>query len=416
MRLGPAPTFRRTLFGLVFLPHGFLLLGMLLVAWFFVEQTNHQTEKQNAKIAQGLALQVWDQLTARVQVLDQLAAVLEVTPSERHQALFERLASQYPVFEGVYLLDPGLLVRGEWPRNQNLVGNDFSGQQVLRRLGALQQVVWSDSFVSPRTGRSTVTLARTYPGGILSANLDLNPLTQLVTQLAKGTEVSVALVDAYGTYLAHPDPKVALRRQPDLKYLSYRETRGPGAFFYTEERQGITDVVSVQPLPETGWAVLVSQPLSSTYLPLAPLLFLLLPMIVLFVLGVGVLVYILDRHLLGALKTLKRQTDSLSQGDFGGGEVRTRYQDLNAILDSYDAMRQSIWQREQDIRLGEKRFRRMFEDAAIGIFYSSYSGEILDLNKTMAELLGSHRPMRLSKRYRMVLRDSTFGPRSEVPF
>ena len=38
--------------------------------------------------------------------------------------------------------------------------------------------------------------------------------------------------------------------------------------------------------------------------------------------------------------------------------------------------------------MGELRFRRMFEDAAVGIFHATYSGELLDLNQAMAKLLG----------------------------
>jgi len=363
-------------------------MGLVGAGWFVVQQTGTMSQLLNDRIAQGLGAQVADRLDERIRFLDQLTSFLEVTPAVEQPSVFLRLASAQRLFEDVYLLDPGLLVRAEWPVGSGRTANDFSGQAFLRQLGNGTGVFWSDSYVSPRTGVPTVSLALSFRGGILFGDLALEPLAFLVSKLAEGTDTSVYLVDAHGTYLAHPDPEMTRQRKQDLTFLSHRTSQEPGLRNYIESAGSESRLVSVQPLAQIGWAVLVSRPLSAIYQPLAPALLLLLPLVALFGLGTFLMMALIDRHLLGALKTLRRQTEGLSRGEFAVAEVRTRYQELNAILDSFDSMRQAIWLREQDLRLGERRYRRMFEDAAIGILHATYKGDLIDLNQSMALLLG----------------------------
>ena len=387
----PPWTFRATWLRLVFLPGFFLLCGMLGTTWFLLDQAQAMGQKLNSQIVSGLAAQVGDELKARTQLLDQWARVMEVVTPERRPEVFDRLAGHQSTFETLYLLDPGSLVLGEWPRGQHQVGNDFSGLKTLQRWGAENDVAWSDATFSSFTEKPTVSVFRAFEGGIIMGNLDLGLLSRLVTQLAGTSGTTVLLVDAHGTYLAHPDPVQVQQRVSDQSYLSQRE-KNPAVRQYGDQKESGVFQVSVQPLPGTGWTVLVSQSLADLSRPVVSVFFLLIPLAVMFVLGTLVLVRLTDQRLRGALGILKRQTESLGRGEFGGGEVRTPFQDLNAILDSFDEVRQNIWLREQDLRMGELRFRRMFEDAAVGIFHSTYTGELLDLNQAMAELLGYANP------------------------
>lgn len=384
----PLPTFRSTLLRLVFLPSALLVLGLAASGWLVVQQTGSASQALDDRLAQGLGAQVADQLRERVTFLDQLGGLLDATPTEQRNEVFLRLAALQNLFEGVYLLDEGFLVQEEWPTGRHQVGNDFSGQEVLRRLGVEEKTRWSDSYVSTRTGRPTVSMARVFTGGVLYADLDLEPLALLVSRLADGSDTTVSLVDAHGTYLGHPNAEMSRQRRQDQGYLAHRETAHPAPLSYQQRSGSRLEVVSVQPLAETGWAVLVSRPWAAIYQPLVPALFLLLPLLLLFVLGSFLMLFLIDRHLLGALQTLRAQTEGLGRGDYSATVVRTRYQELNAILDSFEAMRQSVWVREQDLKLGERRYRRMFEDAAIGILHTTYGGELIDANQALAHLLG----------------------------
>lgn len=281
----PLPTFRATLLRLVFLPSVLLLLGMVGAGWLVVQQTGTVSQQLNDRIAQGLGAQVAASLEERVRFFDQASSLLDATAPADQPGLFFRMASLQNLFSEVYLLDSGFQVRGEWPPGRNQKGNDFSGQEVLRRLGLGKETLWSDSYLSTRTGRPTVSVARAFAGGVLLGNLDLEPLARLVSRLASGSDSKVYLVDTHGTYLGHPNPTEAWQRKQDQDYLAHRDPSGRVPSSYSSLVGKELHLVSVQFLPQTGWAVLVSRPLSVIYQPLTPALFLLLPLVFLY--GVG---------------------------------------------------------------------------------------------------------------------------------
>lgn len=381
------PTFRGTLLKMVFLPNLLLLVSLFLVGWILVVRTAEVTETLNDRIAQGLGAQVVSKLEQRSSFLVQLASILEVTPPADRELIFRRLVAHQDLFEAIYLLDSGLLVRAAWPDGVEQKGFDLSGQLFLHQLLPHSSVQWSDSSISTRTKRPSVSVALSYSGGVLLGELELEPLARLVTQLAEGTDTAVYIIDSHGTYLGHPNPLEARQRTQDLAYLDNR-TSHRDVSRYIARVGSEYQLVSVNPLVQTGWSVLVSRPLSAVYQPLTPVVMLLIPLLIALGLGFFFVGIMVDRHLLGALSLLRTQTEGLGRGDYTSATSRTRYSELNAILDSFDSMRQSMWIREQNLRLSERRYRRMFEDAAIGILHTTYSGDLLDMNQAMVRLLG----------------------------
>jgi len=387
----PSSAFRVTLLRLAFLPSLILLLGSAVLLWVFLRQTQVGNQALSSRAASLLAARVNDRLRERAQFLDQLARTMEIVPQDRRFEVFQTWSEQQKDFEGLYLLDPGLLVRAEWSTGGRQVKNVFSGLETLHRFGLDNKVVWSDRTFPQSMEKATVSLVRVFDGGIVLGDLDLEPLVGSVVRFSGLANDSVLLLDSQGRYLTHPGSKEADQRAADPLYLSQREAN-PKVSSYLEQRNSGLFEVFVQPVPETGWVALVSDPRAAFDESLTPVLFLLVPLTALFTAGTLLLVHLTHRSLRRSLDILKRLAERVGRGDFGDGEVRTRYRDFNAILESFDTMRQAIWLRERDLRMGESRFRKMFEDAAIGIFHSTYTGELLDLNLAMAELLGYRNP------------------------
>jgi PAS domain S-box-containing protein len=355
-------------------------------SWVIAQQTGALGTQLNDRLAEVLAHRIDDRLRSRVQVLDRLAATLEATAPAGRADVFARTASRQQAFVDLALLDPARVVLAAWPGLPENRGFAF-----LDGLPSGTDLVWGDAS-GASSGFPTVPVARIFDGGVLVGRLDLGPLSREVAQLARAADVAVTLVDRGAAYLAHPDQELVRNRGVDQAFLAHRPAVGTPAVSYLERRSLGIVLVSARPLAE-GWTVLVAQPLATVYQPLVPVVFLLVPLVLLFALGAVLMVFLMDRHLLGALEVLRRQTEGLGRGDSEGTEVvRTRYQDLNAILDAFGEVRRNVWLREQDLKVSERRFRRMFEDAAVGIFHTSYTGTLLDLNQAMANLLGYSTP------------------------
>ncbi|HTH14679.1 MAG TPA: ATP-binding protein [Spirochaetia bacterium] len=371
---------------MIFLPSLLLLVGMVAASWVVIHQTGALGEQLNGRVAEVLAAQIDRKLGARVQVLDRLATTLEALPAPSRQERFVRIASRQTSFSELALLDPARVVQFAWP--EPVVGPNFS---FLDRVPPGSELFWGEASLTSGAFPA-VPVARIFDGGILVGWIDLGPVSREVALVSQDSRVSVSIIDKGAVYLANPDQMQVRSRGTDQSYLAHRSATGVPASLYVESREGGAVLVSVRPLSE-GWSLLVAQPLAQIYQPLVPVFFLLTPLVFLFALGALFMVRLMDRHLLGALTVLRQETEGLGRGDSEGAEpVRTRYQDLNSILDAFQDVRRSVRLREQDLKVSERRFRRMFEDAAVGIFHTSYSGALLDLNQAMAALLGYPSP------------------------
>jgi PAS domain S-box-containing protein len=105
------------------------------------------------------------------------------------------------------------------------------------------------------------------------------------------------------------------------------------------------------------------------------------------------------RRVLTALDAFQRETRKVASGDYSVALEYTPYEDLNSILKEFETLREKIWMKEQDLRDSEYRFRRMFEDAQIGIMHTTIEGKVLDMNQSMASILGFETPLEAVEYY-----------------
>jgi PAS domain S-box-containing protein len=66
-----------------------------------------------------------------------------------------------------------------------------------------------------------------------------------------------------------------------------------------------------------------------------------------------------------------------------------------ALIQANEAMQKEIAERrqaEEALRASEAKYRRLFEDAAIGVFHSTFEGRFMDVNPALARMLGYESP------------------------
>ena len=152
-------------------------------------------------------------------------------------------------------------------------------------------------------------------------------------------------------------------------------------------------------LAQVPWTLTLSRSWGELLEPYLP--FLILLFVLYLVAAVAVLLlrkFFIDR-LLQTLDKFQRETVKIASGDYSVTLEYTPFQDLNHVLEELEDLREKIWLREQELRDSEYRFRRMFEDAQIGILHTTPEGELLDLNQTMAKILDFPSPAEVKGAY-----------------
>ncbi len=152
-------------------------------------------------------------------------------------------------------------------------------------------------------------------------------------------------------------------------------------------------------IPKTHWTLTLSRTWGSILEPYLPFIILLLALFLVAAVTVLLLRKFLIDRLLETLDKFQRETVKIASGDYSVTLEYTPFQDLNHVLEELEDLREKIWLREQDLRDSEYRFRRMFEDAQIGILHTTPEGELIDLNQAMAKILDFPSPAEVKGAY-----------------
>jgi len=368
------PKFRDALARVVLLPSLVFIVVIVVGAFLTVWRAGSSLEELNAKLAQSIGRQAQSLWNGRESQLRQLAILAEGMGSTLK--LEAKLAQE---FDSVYWFDLEDRLVDSWPGGPK-AKVPSAAVTLLERLANERAPVWSGmprSEAGSHTGWG-VEQNRVRLVGFLNNARMITDIETLVT----GSELSLGLLDGKGTLLSGRIPQ---------NFIQQNARHPEQTWVYSDMVTETWSQVSVWKLGNHAWTVLLSRPLAD--IDSALLIYLVVVPVLLVVMGF-VLAYLggLNRQLFRALQSLKNETRRITLGDYSEKLTRTSYQDLNEILQDFESMRESVWLRQQDLKDSEYRFRRMFEEAAIGILHTTFTGQPLDLNLALARMLGYSTP------------------------
>ncbi|MEI8095657.1 MAG: ATP-binding protein [Spirochaetales bacterium] len=362
----PLPTFRDTLVRVGLLPALLFLAGILVSAVLIVWRTNSTFEGLNLQLSQATSRQVQDRWDRQIRQLQQVAFMadqLGVTQTD------EALIGE---FSALYWVDDTGKVLDSWPERSTVLPPAVA--TLLSRLGNRTEV-WDTLSVGtgPRPALAVVH-GRVRVAGIV----DPSPLQRDIETLASRVSMKWVLVDTQGlSWLGSLPPH----------YTAESARHSEGSWWYSDQVDGVASQVFVWRLGERSWSLLLTRNQSGIDSPVLAVYIVVISIAVLMVVLVLVFLGGLNRQLFRALESLKSETRRITLGDYSEKLTRTPYQDLNDILQDFESMRESVWLRQQDLKDSEHRFRRMFEEAAVGILHTTFAGVPIDLNLAMARML-----------------------------
>ena len=368
------PTFRAALNRVVLLPSVLflagILVGSLLIGWSLGIALEQDAAALGAAVASGGRLHVRD--------LEVQLVMLSHGDSSAQQA---SLAS----FERVVRLSANGNVVWSWPPSPQAPLAETLIPQLLQKYDPSLGPQWLDRSVSSVSGNRTLALMvpGTSPGGPVVGIVEPDRFGSHLDELAASAGLALAMIDKTG----QPLLGVSARNLPGARIAHNAEQ-----FSYQDNVGTLASQVVVTQLTPEGWVLQLSRPTSEILSPILIMFFVWIPLSALAVLVGWRWRHRLTTQLVGALETLKDETRRITQGDYSEVVESTPFEDLNVVLRDFESMRESVWLRQQDLKDSEYRFRRMFEDAAVGILHTTLDGVPLDLNQAMARMLGYSSP------------------------
>jgi len=343
-----------------------LLSAALLWSALAVPEALRELEHDNERMSTAMRGQLEAVLTVPQRSLQLSARLLAApaAPAPWQQQVLQETLGATPAFEAVYLTDAQGVTQAAGLRTNagahaaDMQGLDFSARTFYATARERQGPVWSDTFLSPFSGRVTAALAVPAGTGMLVADMSLAGLAQELRQFAGQQDAVVIVLDAKGHVIAHPDPNLA-NWQENLRDLplvrSALEGKGParGEIVLDGERW-LADAALARP---TGWTVLVAQPRSRLMAPLWR---------VGIVAGVSVSVALvlavlaalrLARRVAERYRRLATAAQAVVDGespdtglDFGSQEAHALWERLRALLDRLQEQEQRASDARRDLQ------------------------------------------------------------------
>ena len=238
------------------------------------------------------------------------------------------------------------------------------------------------------------------PTSVLSAEIDLRYLWNVIQQTQIGEGGMAYVVDGEGYLIAHPDTGRVTTRT-NIKHLPMvdRAIAGEEGNLEFEDPGGKKHLVVFKPIKELGWSVIVQVPADEAYEPIrrvskAAFVW------VFIVLAVALaLSFLLTRKMTLPIKRLAKEMGEVAKGNLNLHIEPATQDELGTLTRSFNKMIQDLRRSQEALKEAEEKYRRIFEDTKDMLFMTSADGRIVEVNQAGAGLLGYESKAGMSQVY-----------------
>ncbi len=234
--------------------------------------------------------------------------------------------------------------------------------------------------------------------GAIVANYDIKNLWQTVLSTRVGEGGYAYVVDGLGNLVAHPDSKFLegtkkLTNVDAVKQLISNdlETRK------TESETGLQVISTPQIIKDSGWAVIVEEPVSSIYASVNSYIKLATTVgLTAIVLSIALSIYF-RKQLTGPIKKLAQGAKKIGSGQFGHTIDINTNDELQSLAETFNSMGANIQKLVTDMKNNnitleteKTKLTNIIGSVTDGIIALDKSGRILSINPPAAALAGKN--------------------------
>jgi len=191
---------------------------------------------------------------------------------------------------------------------------------------AENDTIYGDPYVDKATGLvvASVSSPVLHPNGllkgVLSADIELNAVTERINSMAIGDNGFVSIMTDTGVFVAHPDENMISKNafsdleDEEMRLLAENVTKseeGSVTYLYNQ----IESIATYAAIPNTNWKIIVTVPKASLTSELSALKIFILLSTLIFVSITSAVVLFLTRRITKPIEELSNATKRLSDGD-----------------------------------------------------------------------------------------------------
>ena len=277
----------------------------------------------------------------------------------------------------------------------------------------------TDAYPSVTTADKNIGVVKALTGadgafyGVVGADVTLPKLTEIISSYATNPGGDIILADGNGTVLAGPDPETLFKPvssySPEL--AAVMSGSGGAEAFGTTIRSGSARVFHIQSVTP-GWKIAVLIPAAAIETPLVAET---APGVAAVSIGLAAMSLVtlaaLRSSVVQPLEKLTGETEFIARTFDLKHRIVVRSRDeMGTLADAYNRMMESLGRAQEDVRLSEKKYRDIFENATMGIFQSTPGGVFRSVNPSLARLFGYTTPEEMISEIKDMKRDIYVHP------
>ena len=375
-----------------------LLLSGAYFVTLFTDTLKQEIQQRNQVAAKSLAGEINRVLVDYRTLLEYCADQQAFRQGESIQTLkdtLDDLKNHFPLFDAILLLDPkGKVVTSSFA-DTVLIATDFSGHSFVREAFSHARPVWSDVYLSSRTGSPIVSLALPYRHGLILADLNLDMLQDTTRKMSTGIGSYAVVLDRTGVIIAHPRREFVEQRLNvrNLAFVQAGLKGEEGTFDY--EFMGEEKIGSVAGILETGWLSTIIQPRKEAFATVERMKSLLWTVTISVVILMMIVSAWMHQNMMAPLLHLEGIARRISQGEYAFDWVPQRFVEFDTLSKAFQAMAHAISDREihlqesrKAVEKSERQLRLLYDSVSDLVYAHDLEGRILSANKAMSDLLG----------------------------
>ena len=335
-----------------------LLVAVLLAVVLFHRETTERIRKENLRVAQTVGTAVELFLARPVVMLKQLRDAAEDhcdATCSNLLTLTDGVLAADPIFESATFYGADGSVVGT---AGGVVGNKsgsfkagLAGSEIFKLVKQSGKTVWSEPYVSLRTGESVISVGIPWRGGAVSGTMNLSYLSRLVEPTKTSHESYAFIVSPAGQLIAHPDRSIVGEKE---KFVSIPQIMAGfegqiGTYtFKLNDRQVIG---TVQPFAQTGWVIVAVHDKALSYAPLYRMEWMLALLSCLVIALALLMVYQRVEKIIAPVVSLSAVTRQIAAGrDVADEPSIDTYRELHDLFADVMLMASAVRQRENDLQ------------------------------------------------------------------
>jgi len=233
--------------------------SILMFAGHSREMAYDETRRE-AGLISGVVEAVLGEQTGRMEAMAAIAAVPSHSPGSIAR-LLDEVSRDVDYIRSVRLLDAEGRVWLTVPPEPAYLGTDLSGLPLVQDAMERKARVWSSIYAGLDEGNRELSVAVPSGSGLLLAVLDFEALAERLYTTIALRDTNLALTDAGGTYIVHPDPAMVDRRETENLLIRERlKVPGLDSYEYPRHVTGESWIVRAERIPGIGWFTIVQRP------------------------------------------------------------------------------------------------------------------------------------------------------------